>query len=98
VLNRQKATGLSLAARVSDPASGRTMEVWTTEPGVQFIPGISWTGASRVKAEVCIRSGLRCAWKRSTFPIRTNHPSFPTTLLKPGEKYHTTTVYKFEAK
>ena len=98
VLNRKAATGLSLAARVSDPTSGRTMEVWTTEPGVQFYTGNFLDGSFRGKGGSAYQKRTAFCLETQHFPDSPNHPSFPTTLLKPGEKYHTTTVYKFEAK
>ncbi len=98
VLNRKPATGLSLAARVSDPSSGRTMEVWTTEPGVQFYTGNFLDGSFKGKGGIAYQKRTAFCLETQHFPDSPNHPSFPTTLLKPGEKYHTTTVYKFEAK
>jgi len=98
VLNRKAATGLSLAARVSDPTSGRAMEVWTTEPGVQFYTGNFLDGSFKGKGGIAYQKRTAFCLETQHFPDSPNHPSFPTTLLKPGEKYHTTTVYKFEAK
>jgi len=98
VLNRKAATGLSLAARVDDPASGRTMEVWTTEPGVQFYTGNFLDGSFKGKGGGAYQKRTAFCLETQHFPDSPNHPSFPTTLLKPGGKYHTTTVYKFEAK
>jgi aldose 1-epimerase len=93
VLN--KAGGeLSLAARAYEPGSGRVMEVFTTEPGMQFYSG------NRVE-DMNGKDG-RIHQKRSAFCLETqhypdspNHPHFPTTVLKPGEKFHSTTIYKF---
>ena len=98
VVNRKAATGLSLAAQVSDPASGRTMEVWTTEPGVQFYTGNFLDGSFKGKGGITYQKRTAFCLETQHFPDSPNHPSFPTTLLKPGERYHTTTVYKFEAK
>jgi len=98
VVNRKAATGLSLAAQVSDPASGRTMEVWTTEPGVQFYTGNFLDGSFKGKGGITYQKRTAFCLETQHFPDSPNHPSFPTTLLKPGEKYHTTTVYKFETK
>jgi len=98
VVNRKAATGLSLAARVSDAASGRTMEVWTTEPGVQFYTGNFLDGSFKGKGGITYQKRTAFCLETQHFPDSPNHPSFPTTLLKPGEKYHTTTVYKFETK
>ena len=97
VLNR-KGAGLSLAAKVYDPASGREMEVWTTEPGVQFYTGNFLDGSFQGKGGVAYQKHAALCLETQHFPDSPNHPSFPTTLLKPGEKYHTTTVYKFETK
>ncbi len=98
VLNRKAATGLSLAARASDAASGRAMEVWTTEPGVQFYTGNFLDGSFKGKGGIAYQKRTALCLETQHFPDSPNHPSFPTTLLKPGAKYHTTTVYKFEAK
>jgi len=98
VVNRKAATGLSLAAQVSDPASGRTMEVWTTEPGVQFYTGNFLDGSFKGKGGITYQKRTAFCLETQHFPDSPNHPSFPTTLLKPGEKYHTTTVYKFATK
>lgn len=88
---------LTLAARVAEPTSGRVMEVFTTEPGVQFYTGNH--------VNVAAGKGGRPYGKRSGFCLETQHypdspnkPEFPTTLLKPGQKYRTTTIYKFSAK
>ncbi|HET9468572.1 MAG TPA: aldose epimerase family protein [Vicinamibacterales bacterium] len=80
-LNRTDAT-LSLAARVMDPSSGRTLEVHTTEPGLQFYSGqvVGYRG-------FCLEP--------QHYPDSPNRPEFPSTLLRPGERYHSTTVYKF---
>ena len=94
VLNKAADGELSLAARTSDPASGRVMETWTTEPGVQFysanfLDGFTGKGG--------ITYPRRCAFCLETqhYPDSPNHPEFPSTLLRPGEKYQSTTVYKF---
>jgi len=98
VLNRKAATGLSLAARASDPTSGRAMEVWTTEPGVQFYTGNFLDGSFKGKGGIAYQKRTAFCLETQHFPDSPNHPRFPTTLVQPGEKYHTTTVYKFEAK
>lgn len=98
VLKRAKPTGLSLAAKVTDPSSGRAMEVWTTEPGVQFYTGNFLDGSFQGKGGKAYGKRTAFCLETQHFPDSPNHPSFPTTLLKPGEKYRTTTVYKFEAK
>jgi aldose 1-epimerase len=94
VLNRT-GRGLSLAARVSEKASGRVMEVWTTEPGVQFYTGnfLDGTAIGKGGKAYGYRTGL--CLETQHFPDSPNKPAFPTTVLRPGEKFTSTTVYKF---
>jgi aldose 1-epimerase len=94
VLNRNGA-GLSLAARVKDPKSGRIMEVLTTQPGVQFYTGNFLDGTITGKQGKVY--GKRSAFCLETqhFPDSPNQPSFPSVVLRPGAKYATTTVYRF---
>lgn len=86
---------LSLAVQVYEPASGRAMEVWTTEPGVQFYSGNFLDGTVHGKEGKVY--GHRSAFCLETqhFPDSPNHPTFPSTVLKPGQRFHSTTVYKF---
>jgi len=86
---------LGLAARVFEPTSGRVMEVWTTEPGMQFYTGNFLDGTLVGKGGWVyqFRDGL--AMEPQGFPDSPNHPDFPTTELKPGETYHNTIEYKF---
>jgi aldose 1-epimerase len=93
VLNK-KAGELSECARVVEPVSGRVMEVWTTEPAVQFYTGnfldgsVSGSGrAYQRHAGFCLETGH--------YPDSPNHADYPTTVLRPGETYRQTTVYKF---
>ncbi len=94
VLNRS-GTGLELAAKVTDPKSGRVMEVLTTQPGLQFYTGNFLDGTIKGKGGMVY--GYRTAFCMETqhFPDSPNHPAFPTTELKPGERYQTQTVYRF---
>jgi aldose 1-epimerase len=94
VLNRQ-GSGLVLAARVTDPESGRVLEVLTTQPGLQFYTGNFLDGTIHGKGGKVY--GHRSAFCLETqhFPDSPNHPSFPSTELKPGETYHQVTVFKF---
>ena len=93
VLNK-KAQELSLAANVYEPASGRVLEMWTTEPGMQLYTG-NFLDKVRGKAgKVYHRRGGFCL-EAQHFPDSPNKPAFPTTVLKPGERYTQTTVYKF---
>jgi aldose 1-epimerase len=86
---------MKLAARVADPASGRTLTIRTTEPGVQFYSGnfldgtlTGYSGAKYVK-----HAGL--ALETQHFPDSPNEPAFPSTVLKPGETLHSTTTFTF---
>jgi aldose 1-epimerase len=96
VLNR-KGDGLVLAAKVRDPKSGRILEVLTTEPGVQFYTGNFLDGSNKGKGGVVYRKHAGFCLEAQHFPDSPNHPEFPSTILKPGEKYSQTTIYKFAA-
>jgi len=94
VLDR-KGAGLELAAKVTEPTSGRTLEVRTTEPGLQFYSGNFLDGTIKGK-------GGRVYGHRSGFCLETQHypdspnqPSFPSTILRPGQEYRTHTVFAF---
>ena len=93
VINRS-GSGLELAARVTDPASGRTLEVLSTEPGVQFYTGnfLDGTLTGRGGKAIAHRSGF--CLETQHFPDSPNHPAFPTTVLKPGDTYKTSTVFR----
>lgn len=83
---------LVFAARVVDPKSGRAMEISTTEPGIQFYTGNHLAGAETDAK--CPQHGGFCL-ETQHYPDSPNQPAFPSTLLKPGETYRTTTVHKF---
>ncbi len=96
VLNRPAGDrGLILAARVYEPRSGRVMEVSTTEPGVQFYTG-NFLDATLVGTSGRIyRQSDGFALETQHFPDSPNQPNFPSTVLRPGESYDTTTVFTF---
>lgn len=95
VLERQTADRLELAARVVEPKSGRWMEVATSEPGVQFYTGNFLDGSITGKggASYGRRSGF--CLETQHFPDTPNRENFPTTELRPGERYSSRTVFKF---
>ncbi len=98
VLDRKAATGLSLAAEVYDPQTGRVMSVSTTEPGIQFYTGNFLDGTVKGKdGKTYAHRGAICL-ETQHYPDSPNHPDFPTTELKPGQRYHTTTIYKFSTR
>jgi aldose 1-epimerase len=86
---------LRLAARVVDPASGRAMEVHTTEPGLQFYSGnfLDGTIVGKGGTRYDQRSGF--CLETQHFPDSPNHPEFPSTVLRPGDHYRSTTIFKF---
>jgi aldose 1-epimerase len=85
---------LRLAARVVEPTSGRTMEVSTTEPGMQFYAGNHLSGATGKHGHVYAKRSGFCL-ETQHFPDSPNQPAFPSTLLRPGTTYRTTTVFTF---
>jgi aldose 1-epimerase len=89
---------LTLAARVRDPKSGRVLEMFTTEPGVQLYTSNFLDGKLRGKGgAVYPKHGAFCL-EAQHFPDSVNHPEFPSVILEPGKTYTQTTVYKFSAK
>jgi aldose 1-epimerase len=97
VLNRS-GSGLSLAARLTDPKSGRTLEVRTTEPGLQFYSGNFLDGTIKGKGghAYAHRGGL--CLETQHFPDSPNKSNFPSTILKPGQSYDSKTVFAFSTK
>jgi aldose 1-epimerase len=93
-----KPGSLRIAARVRDPASGRQMEVWTTEPGVQFYSAIHLDGSIKGKGGVAYQKYGAICLETQHYPDSPNHSNFPSTVLKPGERFHSETIYKFSAK
>lgn len=97
VLNNS-AGRLALAARAYEPASGRVMEVYTTEPGIQFYTGNFLDGSITGKGGQVYKKRYGFCLETQHFPDSPNKPSFPSTVLKPGRTYRSTTVYKFSVK
>lgn len=94
VLNH-KPGELGIAARVNDPQSGRTMTVSTTEPGVQFYTANNLDGAGGGKGGHIYRPYSAVCFETQHFPDSPNQPSFPTTVLRPGQKFRSTTIFLF---
>jgi aldose 1-epimerase len=88
--------GTRLAARVTDPASGRIMEVLTDQPGVQFYCGnfLDGTVSGKKGVNIGFRTGL--CLETEGFPDAPNHPDFPSTVLRPGQTYHYTMIVRFK--
>jgi aldose 1-epimerase len=87
---------LVLAARVTEPKSGRMLEVWSVEPGVQFYSGNSLDGSLAGGGKVHTRRSGFCL-EPQHFPDSPNQPAFPSTVLRPGETYQTQILYRFSA-
>ena len=94
VLNHE-APGLVLAARVAEPESGRVLEVLTTQPGVQLYTGNFLDGSVRGKAGKVYPYRSAFCLETQHFPDSPNHPSFPSAVLRPGQTYQATAVYRF---
>ena len=94
VLDRRD-EGLAPAAKVIEPATGRVLEVWTTEPAVQFYTGNFLDGTIKGKGGVAYQQRYGFCLETQHYPDSPNHPAFPSTVLKPGQEYQTTTVWKF---
>jgi aldose 1-epimerase len=97
VLNRS-GPGISLAARVEDPASGRVMEVYTDQPGLQFYTGNFLDGTVKGKGGKLALTRTALCLETQHYPDTPNKPSFPGATLKPGGTYETTTEFRFSAK
>jgi aldose 1-epimerase len=102
VLNKQtKATsgpaGLNLAARAADPSSGRRLTVWTDQPGVQFYSGNFLTGTLVGISGKTYRQGAGYTFETQHFPNSPNQPNFPSTELKAGQTFNSTTIFAFSS-
>jgi aldose 1-epimerase len=84
-----------LAARVEDPVSGRVLELYTTEPGVQIYTGNFLDGTTAGKSRVVYRQGDGLALEPQKFPDSPNHAAFPSARLDPGKTYRQTSYYRF---
>lgn len=97
VLDRQ-GSGLEVAARAYHPTTGRTLEVWTTQPGMQFYSGNFLNGTVAGKNGKAVSRRSAFCLETQHFPDSPNHPSFPSTVLQPGEHYRHTTAFRFSAR
>jgi len=88
---------LRRVARASDSTSGRVMEVWTTEPGIQFYSGNFLDGTLTGKDGKVYQQRSGFCLETQHYPDSPNKPAFPATLLRKGARYHTTTIYRFSA-
>jgi aldose 1-epimerase len=98
VIDRDAASALVLAARLTHRESGRGVDVHTTQPGIQFYSGNFLDGSVPGKGGVPHRYRSGLALETQHFPDSPNHPAFPSTILRPGETFRTRTVYQFEVR
>lgn len=99
VLNKSRnAKTPTLAARVSEPTTGRVLEMYTTDPGVQFYTGNFLDGTLKGKGGAVYAIHTAFCLEAQHYPDSINHPQFPSTILKPGQTYRQTTIYKFSTK
>lgn len=94
VLNKKETGELSFAAKVTEPESGRTLEVYTTEPGVQLYTG-NWLGGFEGKYGATYPERSAICLETQHFPDSPNKPHFPSVVLHPGEVYTQKCIYKF---
>ncbi|HEX4261161.1 MAG TPA: aldose epimerase family protein [Acetobacteraceae bacterium] len=95
VLNRTKPGALDFAARAYSPLTGRVLDVFTTEPGVQFYTSNYILGAFIGSSGTIYRQGDGYTFETQHFPDSPNHPNFPSTRLDPGQTFNSTTVFRF---
>jgi aldose 1-epimerase len=98
VLNKTQKYELSFAASAYEPENGRFMEVFTTQPSVQFFTGNSLNGSQIGKSGVAYAKRTGFCFETQHIPDSPNHPNFPTTVLRAGETFNSQTVYKFSVK
>lgn len=94
----EEAASLKLAAELHDPSSGRIMEIWTTEPAIQFYSGNFLDGSVRGTNGVVFSKHAALCLETQHFPDSVHHPEFPSTVLRPGEAFRSVTVLKFGAR
>jgi aldose 1-epimerase len=98
VINRDKKDACILAGKLTDPQSGRTMEVFTTEPGIQFYSANYLDGSIKGKGNIIYKKHFALCLETQHYPDSPNKPNFPNTFLNPGEEYTQTTIFKFGIK
>ena len=95
LIDRDRPGTLALAARVVEPTSGRTLEVLTTEPTVHIYTANHFPGTDMGNAGVPLTALHGLALETQHLPDSPNHPAFPTTELRPGQVFHSTTIFRF---
>ncbi len=98
VLNKPAPRQMSLAVRVHEPTSGRVMEIWTTEPGLQFYCGNFLDGSNIGKGSKVYNHRNGFCLETQHYPDSPNQPGFPSVILRPGETYRHQTIFKFKTR
>jgi aldose 1-epimerase len=96
VLDGTQIEGMTLAARVHEPTTGRTLEILTTEPAIQFYSGNFLDGTLTGKGGVVYEYRTGFCLETQHYPDSPNKADFPSTILRPGEEYRTRTVFRFD--
>ena len=89
---------MSLAAEVYEPSTGRIMQVHTNEPGLQFYAGNFLDGSFAGKGGTVYKQRFGFCLETQHYPDSPNKPEWPTTVLRPGQTYQTTTIYSFSTR
>jgi aldose 1-epimerase len=89
---------LALAARVEEPETGRVMEIWTDQPGIQFYTGNFLDGTVVGKGGAAYRKHAAFCLETQHFPDSPNQPNFPSTVLEPGQTFRSVTIHRFSTK
>ncbi|MGW1864690.1 aldose epimerase family protein [Streptomyces mauvecolor] len=98
VLDKGISTSPTYVLTLTDPSSGRVMRMYTTEPGLQFYTGNFLDGTLEGTSGRTYRQGDALCLEAQHFPDSPNHPSFPSTVLRPGTTYRTSTVHSFSTR
>jgi aldose 1-epimerase len=98
IIDRPKPGALTLAAEVYEPKSGRVMKISTTEPGIQFYTGNNLNGTVTGKGGKPYQKAFGFCLETQHYPDSPNRPDFPSTVLRPGQVYRSTTIHQFSAK
>jgi aldose 1-epimerase len=98
LVKHAKPGDMSIAAQVYEPKTGRVLEVWTDQPGIQFYTGNFLDGTIHGKGGVVYGQRTGLCLETQHYPDSPNHADFPTTELKPGARFHSTTIFKFSAR
>jgi len=98
VVDRKKSNDVEFIASLYEPTSGRYMEVWSDQPGLQFYSGNFFDGSTKGKYGDSLKYRSSLALEAQKFPDTPNHRNFPSCQLNPGEVYHQTCIYRFSVR